>query len=64
MNLQGHRNDASDLCICSSLVGVYLDSARVWLSCQVIIGISVLAGLFRDFANPVTNMLFNATTPA
>ena len=26
----------------------------MWLSCQAIIGISVLAGLFRVFANPVT----------
>ena len=33
---------------------VCLDSAIVWLSCQAIIGISVLAGLFRVFANPVT----------
>ena len=51
-------------CVFVALSLVYLDSARVWLSCQVIIGISVLAGLFRVFANPVTNMLFNATTPA
>ena len=33
---------------------VCLDSAGVWLSCQAIIWISVLAGLFRVFANQVT----------
>ena len=33
---------------------VCLDSERVWLSCQAIIGISVLAGLFQVFANPLT----------
>ena len=46
-----------DLAICSSLIQVVcLDSARVlvWLSCQAIIGISVLAGLFWVFPNPVT----------
>ena len=57
MNLQGYRNDPSEsrpgyLYIALSLM--YLDSARVWLSCQVIIGISVLVGLFQVFANPVT----------
>ena len=29
---------------------VCLDSEIVWLSCQAIIGISVLAGLFQVFA--------------
>ena len=57
MNLQGHRNDASEsrpawLFVALSLV--HLDSAGVWLSCQAIIWISVLVGLFRVFANPVT----------
>ena len=56
MNLQGHRNDANEsrpgYFVALSLVCV--DSVRVWLSCQAIIGISVLAGLFRVFANPVT----------
>ena len=33
---------------------VCLDSARVWLSCQAIKWISVLAGLCRVLANPVT----------
>ena len=33
---------------------VCLDSAGVWLSSQAIIWISVLAGLFRVFANQVT----------
>ena len=33
---------------------VCLDSAGVWLSCQAISWISVLAGLFRVFANQVT----------
>ena len=32
-----------------------LDSAGVWLSCQAIIWISVLAGLFRVFANQVVD---------
>ena len=32
---------------------VYLDSTGVWLSCQAIIWISVLAGLFRVFTNQV-----------
>ena len=36
---------------------VCLDSAGVWLSCQPIIWISVLAGLFRVFANQVTYVL-------
>ena len=42
----------SDLAIFSSLIGVsgYIHSTRVWLQCQAIIGISVLAGFF---ANPV-----------
>ena len=44
----------ADLAICRSLIGVSGYSARVWLSCQAIIRISVLAGLFRVFANPVT----------
>ena len=39
----------ADLAICSCL-----DSAGVWLSCQAIILISVLAGLFQVFANQVT----------
>ena len=38
---------------------VCLDSARVWLSCQAIIWISVLAGLFRVFLNQVTYMIYN-----
>ena len=33
---------------------VCLDSARVWLSCQAIKWISVLAGLYQVLANPVT----------
>ena len=33
---------------------VCLDSARVWLSCQAIKWIAVLAGLCRVLANPVT----------
>ena len=45
----------ADLVICSSVI-VYLDRTRVWLSCQAIIWISVLAGLFRVFSNPVTCM--------
>jgi len=36
---------------------VCLDSAGVWLSCQAIIWISVLAGLFRVFANQVTYLI-------
>ena len=36
---------------------VCLDSARVWLSCQAIIGISVRAGLYWVFANPVTFLI-------
>ena len=59
MNLQGHRNDASESRPCYvlnfvALSLVCLDSARVWLSCQAIIRISVLAELFCIFANPVT----------
>ena len=56
MNLQGYRNDASESKprLFVALSFVCLDSARVWLSCQAIIGISVLAGLFWVFANPVT----------
>ena len=54
MNLKGHRNDASE-----SKPGSLMDSARDWLSCQAIIWISVLTGLFQVFANPVTNM-FNS----
>ena len=34
-----------------------LDGARVWLSCQAIVQMSVLAGLLRVFANPVTYAL-------
>ena len=34
----------ADLAICSSAIGVCLDSVGVWLSCQAIIWISVLAG--------------------
>ena len=34
---------------------VCLDSAIVWLSCQAIIGISVLAGLFQVFAWTTTH---------
>ena len=36
---------------------VCLDSAGVWLLCQAIIWISVLAGLFRVFANQITFMV-------
>ena len=36
-----------------------LDSAGEWLSCQAIIWISVLAGLFRVFANQVTYTVAN-----
>ena len=36
----------ADLVIFVTLLLVCLDSARVWLSCQAIIGISILAGLF------------------
>ena len=38
---------------------VCLDSAGVWLSCQAIIWISVLAGLFWVFANQVTFTEYN-----
>ena len=38
----------------ADLVFVALSFTRVWLSCQAIIGISVFAGLFRVFSNPVT----------
>ena len=53
MNLQGHRNDGSGSRP-GSAIGV---SAGVWLSCQAIIWISVLAGLLRVFANQVTNLI-------
>ena len=45
MNLQGHRNDAGESRPVAMPL-VCLDSAGVWLSCQAIIWISVLAGLF------------------
>ena len=57
MNLQGHRNDAGDSrpgYVFVPLPLVYLDSAGVWLSCQAIIWILVLVGLFWVFANQVT----------
>ena len=57
MNLLGHRNDAGESrpgYIFVALPLVCLDSAGVWLSCQAIIWILVLAGLFRGFANQVT----------
>ena len=43
----------ADLAIFSPVIGVS-DSARVWLSCQAIKWISVLAGLCQVLANPVT----------
>ena len=49
----GSQNDANESRpVVLSLV--YVDSAKVWLSCQAIIGISVLVELFWVFANPVT----------
>ena len=57
MNLQGHRNDAGESrlgYLYVALPFVWLDSAGVWPSSQAIIWISVLAGLFRGFANQVT----------
>ena len=51
MDLQGQPVKA-DLAIFSP--GMCLDSARVWLSCQAIKWISVLAGICRVLANPVT----------
>ena len=49
MNLQGHRKDASQ----SRPGYLYLDSAQVWLSCQAIVWISVLAEIVLGFANLV-----------
>ena len=46
----------ADLAISLALSSVCLDSARVWLSCQAIKWISVLAGLCWVLANPVTNI--------
>ena len=57
MNLQGHRNDAGKsrpAWLFVALALVHLDSARVWLSYQAIIWISILARLLQDFANLVT----------
>ena len=47
MDLQGQENSLALSLVC-------LDSARVWLSCQAIKWISVLAGLCWVLANPVT----------
>ena len=38
----------ADLAFFSPVIGVCLDSARVWLSCQVIKWISVLAGFSKS----------------
>ena len=59
MDLQGQKNAA-----CESRPGhlylslVYLNSARVRLSCQAIKWISVLAGLCWVLVNPVTYDLY------
>ena len=52
MNLQGHRNDSNEsrLVICSSMTGVS-GSARLWLSCQAIIWISLLVGLLQSHSH-------------
>ena len=53
----GSQNDAGESrpgYLYVALPLVCLDSAGVWLSCQAIIWISVLAGLFQVFANQVT----------
>jgi len=56
MNLQGHRNEAGgkQTWLFVALPLVCLDSAGVWLSCQAIIWISVLAGLLPVLAIQVT----------
>ena len=57
MDLQGHKNAACESrsgYISLALSLVCLDSAGVWLSCQAINWISVLARLFQVLANPVT----------
>ena len=54
MNLQYQKNAACECCLSLVLSLVCLDSTRVWLSCQAIKWISVLAGLCRILANPVT----------
>ena len=48
MNLQGHRNDANESRPGYLLLSHWcLHSARVWLSCQAIIGILFLRDCFR-----------------
>ena len=47
----------ADLAISLALSLVCLDSARVLLSCQAIKWISVLVGLCRVLANPVTYVI-------
>ena len=49
MNLQGQKNVA-----CETRPGPVIGVSEVWLSCQAIKWISVLAGLCRVLANPVT----------
>ena len=43
----------ADLVICSPAIGVPAVLECAWLSCQAIIWVSVLAGLFWIFTNPV-----------